>query len=440
MFDFLLFLYFFTLHADQLNLSLGGFSIRLNNVIALGLCALFIIKFKHKLICIDRTLFLSLLLLTLSILISFFLTPYKRRCVFFLGWYGFTVLMYFLIPYLLICYSDARRLFSLYLLSFLLVGVYAFLQLVLSLFGFNDPFASQRIIKTIVRPNAFAYEPSFYALYMTPFMVLVNYHFLAEREQPFFWMNRLTYPKVLGINFLYFASTSTSTFFAFIIFFFCLLFSSQVRRNLWKYGIVFTLLFFALGLVSPLLIQKFFLKFFYSDFQSHASFYERWNGIENAWNIFQLHPFFGIGLGGYPEYLYDAFLSGDQRFSILYSDLTVINAPNPLKLMEPMNVFTEILASLGVFGAVCFALFLVQIAFHLKRARQYDFTLAQGLFLSVLVMVIVLQFNQGIFRTYVWVHFAIALSILEKIARETTPLSLQSPSQLYGSRAEEELA
>lgn len=426
MFDSLLFLYFFTLHADKLHFPIGGFSLRLNNLIALLLLCVFVFRYRSKLFRIDRALCISLLILTASLTLSFLLSPYKKRCFFFLCWYGFTLLMYFLLPYLLIRYYDHKKVFSLYLLSFLCVGIYAFLQLLFSLVGLNDPFAQQFISGTIVRSNAFSYEPSFYALYMTPFIVMANYHFLADREQPFYFFGKLTYPKILFINFLYFSSTSTSTIFAFAIFCFCLLFFSQVRRHLWKFCVAFTCLFCLLGIISPFLMQKFFLKFFYSGL-GHGSFMERWTGIVNAWKVFLIHPYFGVGLGGYPSYMYDAFLSGTTQFT--FHDFFFSDRLNPLKNFEPTNVFTEIMASIGIVGALAFVSVIFIFAVRAKNAIQIDRTNGCGLLLSVLVMVIVLQFNQGVFRTYVWTHLALAFALLERIARETTEQSLSTPSR-----------
>lgn len=439
MFDSLLFLYFFTLHADQLNITLGGFSLRLNNLLALTLLFLFVSRYQEKLWRIDRKLFIAFLMLTASITISFFLSPYKKRCCFFLGWYGFTVLMYFLLPYLLIRYYDYKKVISLYLVSFFCVGLYALFQLLISLVGLKEPFASQFVSGAIVRPNAFAYEPSFYALYMTPFIVMVNYHFLADREQPFFMFGKLTYPKILFIDFLYFVSTSTSTFFAFAIFCMSLVFFAQVRRHLLKFCIAFTCLFFLLGIASPFIMRTFFLKFFFSGFMSHHSFYERWTGIENAWKIFQSHPYFGIGLGAYPPYLYDAFLTGNAYLN-LRDTLVFSEALKPLKYFEPTNVFTEILASVGMIGALSFIGVLFVFIARVKQAIKIDRTMGCSLLLSVIVMIIVLQINQGVFRTYVWAHLAFAFALVEKIVHDTTPLFVQDPSQEGETLAQEQLA
>lgn len=426
MFNCLLFLYFFTLHADRLNITVGEFSIRINNLLALALFVTFIIRFRFKLFKIDRSLAFSLLLLALSILISLILSPYKKRCFFFFAWYFFTISMYVLLPYLLIHYYDSKKVFSFYLASFLAVGIYAFLQLVFSLCGLNDPNAEQFIWGNIVRPNAFSYEPSFYALYMTPFIVMVNYHFLAAQNEPFFIFKKLTYSKIIFINFLYFVSTSTSTFFAFFIFCLSLLFLPQVRHRFLKYSGIFVLLFTALSLISPFLMRQFFLKFLYGG-TTHGSFFERWTGIENAIKVFLAHPFFGVGLGAYPSYLMNAFQTGDIRYTFPFEKF-LLDAPNPLKLMEPTNVFTEVLASLGIIGTICFITLVVVFVKRALHAIKHSPILGYNLLLSVLVMLIVLQINQGVLRTYVWTHLAIAFGLVETIVLEN---SLSPTKELY---------
>lgn len=173
---------------------------------------------------------------------------------------------------------------------------------------------------------------------------------------------------------------------------------------------------------------------------AHGSFYERWCGIENAWKVFQLHPYFGVGLGGYPSYLYDAFLTGDTRFTVFVSQIAFTDLPNPLKLCEAMNVFTEILASIGIVGALAFIGVIFVFLARAKQALQIDKTFGCSLLLSVIVMVVVLQINQGVFRTYVWVHLALACALVEKIVRDTTPLSVQGLIQEETISAQEQRA
>jgi len=158
---------------------------------------------------------------------------------------------------------------------------------------------------------------------------------------------------------------------------------------------------------------------------SHHSFFERWIGIENAWKVFIEHPFFGVGLGGYPSYLFDAYLRGATQFTFIYQPQDIADAPYALKLFEPANVFTEVLASVGLVGVFAFCGLIFVFIRRAKQAIQKDPRLSYNLLLSVLVMVISLQFNQGLFRTYVWLHLALIFALVEKTVRETSPQSPQ---------------
>ncbi len=414
-FDALLFLFFFTLHADQLSLNVGGFTLRLNNLIGLALLALLVCRVKPKALKISRGFSIILIALTLSILSSWALTPYKARCTLFLGWYSLTLLLYVYLPYLLITLLDKERVLNLYFASFVCVGLYACLQLALSFVGVHDPFVRQQITSGIARPSAFAYEPSFYALYMTPFVVWVNFTYLTER--------RYTLLQVVGVNALFLISTTTASFVALLIF--CLLFpffSSSWRRYS-KFLLGIATAFLLLFLLSPWFAQTFFFKFFNANFLSHGSFLERWIGIKNGWHLFLSHPLFGVGLGGYPLALFEAYLQGEGQYIFLYQRALIPVVSQPLKLFEPMNVTVEYLASLGVVGLLPL---IGLMAYLFKQMRGF----APWVF-SVLVMLLVMQFNQGLFRTYVWVH----LTFVSVLVREkSVSKEVFSPSWVWKAR------
>lgn len=408
----LVFLYFVTLHADQLALPVAAGTIRLNNIIALLLSVLFLLRHRLKFFQIEGKLALALVWLILSLVLSTLFSPFHERALLFLGWFGFTLCCYFLLPYFLIKFYDTRTVVALYFASFLCVGLYAFLQLVLSCFHVIDPFVRQWITSSIARPNALSYEPSFYALYLTPFIVLCNTHFLMTPGESFIYPKRLSFLKVCGINALYLISFSASAFFAYLIFFSCLLFGFKFRKRVFWFCLGFALLILLFFVLFPELIQTFFLKFFIFGFMAHPSFYLRWWGIANGWTIFTENPFFGIGLGSFPPVLYSAYLNGNEKFRFFESQLKEMTLP-PLKYFEPTNVLTEVLASLGVFGAAAFG-YLLFLFF--SRARQ-----AVPWALSLIVMLVLLQFNQGVLRTYIWVHLAICFALFDKSAsaRET---------------------
>jgi len=411
-----IFLYFFTLHADQLGFTLGGFNIRVNNILAVLLLVMLFVRLAQHMFSIDRKLVYALLFIALSIFVSALLSPYKARCMVFTAWFALTLICYVFLPLLLVQVVPFYTLFSLYLLSFMGVGCYALCQLLFSILGLHDPLAWQWIIESrIVRPNAFAYEPSFYALYMTPFIVLCNFHFLTNREQPFFCFQKLSFSLIAFINLLFVISVSTSAIFAYLVFFCALLLIKSFRKKALKFGALLTGLLALLGVCSPFLVKTFLLKFLFSGFMSHGSFFERWVGISNAWKVFMEHPFFGVGLGGYPAHLTQAWLDGDSTYQF-FAKFLIERAEdaNFCKAFEPMNVLTELLASLGIVGACAFGALFYVFFRKIKQAWRIDPLLVTNLVLSTGIMLIVLQINQGLLRTYIWVHFTLVFGFLDR--------------------------
>ena len=128
-----------------------------------------------------------------------------------------------------------------------------------------------------------------------------------------------------------------------------------------------------------------------------------------CWDLFLENPFFGVGLGGVGKELYMQHHFGDA--AVLLTNPTL----EQLEPFDPMNVTTEILASLGLFGTFAFALLLFRCAKYLRPHTPF--------FLSTIVMLTALQFNQGLFRPYVWVHLALALGYVHKKSGARTPLS-----------------
>lgn len=421
----LIFLYFFTLHADKLALTLGSFTIRANNFVALTLLCYFLIRFRMQFFSFEKKLVKALCFVAFSVFLSCCLSACQIRCAIFCGWLGLTLLCYFFLPYFLIMFFDEKKVLKLYFLSFLCVGIYGFLQLAASIIGFQDPFAAQTFMGKFVRPNGFAYEPSYFALYLTPFVMTANLFYLLGKNREFFVFKELKFKHILLINFLYLASTSTGAFFAYFIFLGLIVaslffpFIRQLYPSLKKTIVKFGMVCFASSLFFVIIFRKlaalFFMKFFFEGL-GHHSFSERWEGIVAAFNIFKKNPFFGVGLGGYPAYLYDEWLSNKVNYLI---KANVYEMPNPLKAFEPMNVFTEILASVGLFGMLAFSvLFFV---YFLKGKEALNFIKSEekrdlcfAFFISMMVTFIVLQFNQGVLRTYIWAHFGLTFAFFIK--------------------------
>lgn len=81
-FQILLFIYFFSLHADQLSCCFLGVSIRFNNLIAfvLGSCIFYELR---NFFIFPKRMFFALNALVLSVALSCFINPISFRSVFF---------------------------------------------------------------------------------------------------------------------------------------------------------------------------------------------------------------------------------------------------------------------------------------------------------------------------------------------------------------------
>jgi hypothetical protein len=80
-----------------------------------------------------------------------------------------------------------------------------------------------------------------------------------------------------------------------------------------------------------------------------------------------------------------------------------------------MNTTTELLASLGILGICCYAIFGF---FYLKSffmaLKREDLSVKEKIvilsfLISIIILVLSAQFNQGLLRSYVWTHLGLGL-------------------------------
>lgn len=414
----LVFFYFLTLSADLLNIQVYLYRAKLNHVLALALLPIVFLT-RRKLV-FAKEIFYVFLAILVSMAISCSCSPLLSRSFGYLFIYGFNFIFFFLLPFNLIMNLDERKVFKLYVWSFIAVGFYAFLQLFFSLFGFIDPLLRQFIGK-FARPHAAAFEPSYYALYMSACTMFFNARFLIS---PVLAKKAGYYFKLLMLNLFLFISTSTGGVFSYFILFFAvcglMLFHFRkeenrfIRIKLLYFILLVAVLLALVALVSPSLISRYYFKFFYSGF-AHECFAERWRGIERCWDVFLQHPLFGVGVGGIGPYYYQTYLGDIQDFRLSLSDA---------EKFDPTNVFSEILASLGIVG---FSAYMGLIWIFWRKFRKTvshpqiskeERMFCHALFLSLIVVIIELQFNQGLFRSYIWTHSAITYAYLCKIGQK----------------------
>ena len=345
----LVWVYFVTLHADQLNAALGGFSLRLNNLIAFGIVGLLILLRFWCPIPLSRGMMAGVGLFMGSMFVSAMVGPEQgsTRALAFVGWGGMTLLCYFLLPMLLVVLLDELPLLKLYISSFLFVGAYALLQLLLSIVGFPDPFTGQRQ-GGWSRPNAFAYEPSYYALYMVPCAVILTVLFLLKSRQI-----AVSWRRLMAINVLLLVSTSSGAFAVYPLLWMLLLtfaWSRSMRMRfppLWPAVRILGLggggcLLFLCAAFPSFAINYIFKVFTVG--MAHHSIWMRVEGIFRAWVLFLDHPFLGVGIGGVASHFY-----GDYWETVLMTGEVGL-AGESIKNFEPTNVLTELLASLGLVG------------------------------------------------------------------------------------------
>ena len=310
-----IFVFFLTLHADQLSFTLFQYNIRINNLIALLLAFCIFLQWGKKIIVFPKYIYIGFACLTFSLLFSSLLSSVPKRTFYFFVLYFQTFFFYFLCPYLIIQLLDIGKVFYLYVLSFLVVGLYALAQLFLSSLGILDSFSQQHITENVIRPNAFAYEPSFYALYMTPAVFLVNLLYLADQKMKYFFKKKIKIGYLLLLNFLFLISTSTAAFLTYFIFItvslVAIIFFKEfvfLCRKFFKFTVLILLSAIIFLALFPSFAQHFFFKFFYVGLK-HGSFLERWTGIVNCWHVFLENPFFGVGIGAIGHHLQEWWLS-----------------------------------------------------------------------------------------------------------------------------------
>ncbi len=411
-----IFLLFFTSGADRLFFQVGFLKGKLNNGIAL---LVFIGLFASiQRIYLRPSLLIPSLLIAVSITISASQSPLPQRSFMYLFVYGIEFTLYFFTAYSLMLFSSTSTILSLYFLGYWAVAVHGLLQLLFSFAGYFDPFVTQYIGR-FARPSSFFYEPSYFALYMCPFVMYYSAHFMLSTE-------RSVFTKRLCIlccsHLLFLLSTSTGAFISYFIFFPAILLYKTLilrervgpyfyRKYLAVVSGIFSLLLF-LFISFQHVFRGYFLKFFTSDFFLHHSFFERWNGIKRAVSVFLSSPIFGKGIGGVGPYYYSLYHS-----AVDISSLTL----QELEKYDPTNAFTEILATLGLFGLFAIGTFLWMLVKEIRRIilLRPDYTdektTAAALLFSWAITLIVLQFNQGLFRNYIWIHTGIVLGYMHKL-------------------------
>jgi hypothetical protein len=412
-FYLLLFLYFATTSVDSYHILVLLFKFKITHFVALILFCTIIPLFRSLYFPYRYTLLILTLMGAMSL--SAFNSINPIACAGYFLWMLFNFVFYFSIPYLLFHHIPSHTLFQLYFGSFFLVGFYAFLQFAFSFVGIHLPGAAQHILH-VSRGQAFTYEPSFYALYMTPFTIFYTTYFLLNKQNH----KKPSLSILIWPNLLLLISTSTGCFFSYLFYFAHLTILNAlkiIQINLVKvFKTTIATLIVILGLLASInakIITGGLLKFFFHG-SLHFSLTCRWQGIVDYWKIFLEHPILGVGLGAGPFYYAQRFTN--HPFHSL--------DPEIIATYSPSNVLTEVFASLGLLGVICFAFFFFLLidtfykSYRVSQISQEEKIWLIALLLSVGVMFATLQFNQTITRPYVWVHVGMFVGYADQLRRK----------------------
>lgn len=394
-----LFLYFAFSSTDIINIQASLFKIKATNLIAVFFFLLYLLTFKSlqfpkRLTCLTLCILACMCISTIN---SKNLIASAGYILFF----AFNYFCYFLLTYNLFNFILSQTILKIYSLSFYCLGTYALCQLLFSLIGIVLP-GVQQYIYHIARGQAFTYEPSYYALYMTPFTMYCTTKFILQKPSD------RNLRELFASNLFLLASTSTGCFFSYLFFLFTFFifkligalkkFRISTIRLTVKFFSTCLFLFFLLCMTNKDLIQHGFLKFFYGE-TSHGSITNRWVTLIEYWDVFLEHPIIGVGFGSGPFYIAHQKLSGVNQLD-----------PMIIDNFNASNVTTELLAGLGILGGVLFLIFIYLLTdifrttLKISSLSEEETIILISLGVSICVMFCTLQFNQSIMRSYMWIH------------------------------------
>jgi hypothetical protein len=313
-----------------------------------------------------------------------------------------------------------RMLTRWYLYSFAFIATFGIFQFALPLLGLPGFLIQQWWIPgTLPRINGFSYEPSYFACYLLIGFVLVS---SLKRARSTLLPSRA----LRGIYYLIAVGIIISSSRLGIVFLLAevllgeirpwLSFFSDIRRLRIVRSKVRALIpsFLSLAFVlilsggtvvvlgnDPVLMLMFLNGTGVSDTPAH-SVIQRENFFEETIAVFVQHPFIGRSLGGISS-------------AIAENEGDTIRSFEDAKKIDGMSVFPEVLAASGVIGFIPFLCFLIAtIRKPLTLARTappFYASLLHGFVRSLVFTWAILQFNQNVLRTYLWVHLAMLATV-----------------------------
>ena len=277
-------------------------------------------------------------------------------------------------------------LYRVYIFSFFLIACLGLLQFCLSFFFSIDILITQKWGNGIPRINGFFYEPSFYGTYLFIGWSSLIYIFYKSLNPLIKHQN--FYLLVISLAMILSSSRMTIIFMLLSIFYFFLLFSfGKINR---------TKGFFTLILI---IISSFFFYYLYIS----SSVYIGGLGFE------------GVGSHSMDERLYQFYLTLDVFKNNFITGVGFYNLPlNIIEISEKFNcltwkgcqgmsIFLELFAACGIFGSILIGFFIKIFLSKPVKSNENFMIITNSLKFSLFLVLILLSFNQNIFRPYLWI-------------------------------------
>jgi hypothetical protein len=409
-FRILIFLSFFTSSGDIFfNPQLFGFSFRYTyfiNIFLLILLLFYKRNLKIKIIGIS-SLFIWAFGEALFIPhIHSFAIP---RNIGYFMWFIWNILYIITLTYLANSQYIKDRLIKDYMLSFILVAIFGFIQFILYPLGVNLLVRQTWPTLGLARINGFSYEPSYFGTYL---IIGWNILFTLYTRKEYIY-NKLTQNASLGfITLVIILSSSRMTILIMLIRLF-LYTMKDLRREILigkmryqKFSILAIAIF---GLGSGIFYFSFNQNKLFELLQGtgiggtadHSSSI-RGLQMEETWEAFTLSPFIGHSFGGIDVAVSDIHFKGNHQL-IRDQDYT------------GMNIFLEQLVSAGIIFYPFFLLYLFftfyssyKLYKKLIKANYFkDAIILYSLLIALFFELLILCLNQGILRPYLWILIAV---------------------------------
>ena len=381
---------------------IGGFTIRIFQILVLPLILKGVWDSAWGLSPLPLPLGFKMLVLWTCFIVAFVPnTDFLPRNIFYAGWLIFDILVVLGITQLVNTPRKLNAVLRWYIYSFVFSAVFGLIQIGLPLFGLPGLLVKQWWFPGyLARINGFTYEPSFYATYMLTGWVLVDY---------------LRYRKispVSGMNFIAWLLTAALLLsgsrigWASMIAWLALRVCWLIRDHgfAWISGKVAlasaVLLLLVPYALARLHIDSDDLKFLAAgvgtlDSSSHSSG-ERFLTFQDTLNVFYEHPLIGVSLGGVATEI------GRSRHNSVSDN-------EAIKESEGICTTAEILAASGLVGFIPYFLYLRRLMWTTIRIEDQSRLgiTVKALGWSLLFLILILQFNETILRSYVWLHIGI---------------------------------